>query len=59
MKYEKAADQHGLREVVRVTDFALKNKLKSDEQLRLITLLGSFATRQELLMNARLGSKIR
>jgi hypothetical protein len=59
MRYEKAADQHGLQEVVRVTDFALKHKLKSDEQLRLITALGSFATRQELLMNARLGSKIR
>ncbi|WP_145643860.1 hypothetical protein [Neorhizobium alkalisoli] len=59
MKFEKDVDQTSLQEVMRVTDFALRHKLKSDEQLRLIKLLGTFATKQELLMNARLDSKIR
>lgn len=42
-----------LREVVRVADFVLEHRLTNDEQLRLLKLLGSFATRQELLMNMR------
>ncbi len=42
-----------------ITDFALKYKLTSDEQLRLTKLFGMFATKQELLMNARIKSRIR
>lgn len=49
----------GVNKVLSVTEFALQHKLTSDEQLRLIRLLGSFATRQELMMNARLNTKIR
>jgi hypothetical protein len=59
MKFVKEVDQKGLREVMRVTDFALQHNLKSDEQLRLLKLLGTFATKQELLMNAHLSSKTR
>jgi hypothetical protein len=59
MRHVTPLDRNALQEVIRVTDFALKHKLKSDEQLRLIRLLGSFATRQELLMNARLELKAR
>jgi hypothetical protein len=59
MKHQSDIDSKSLQEVIRVTDFARKHKLKSDEQIRLIRLLGSFATRQELMMNARLESKTR
>jgi len=49
----------GAQQVMTIRDFALKYKLTSDEQLRLTKLFGTFATKQELLMNARLKSRIR
>lgn len=49
----------GAQEVMTIIDFALKYKLTSDEQLRLTKLFGMFATKQELLMNARTKSRIR
>jgi len=49
----------GTQEVMTITEFALRYKLTSDEQLRLTKLFGMFATKQELLMNARLKSRIR
>lgn len=52
-------DQGGLQEVCSVTEFALRHKLTSGQQLRLLKLLGAFATKQELNVNARLESKIR
>ena len=60
MSYNRTRlDEATLQEVLSVRDFAFEHKLTSDEQLRLVRLLGSFATKQELLMNARLRSKIR
>ncbi len=49
----------GAQQVMTIADFALKYKLASDEQLRLTKLFGMFATKQELLMNARIKSRIR
>lgn len=49
----------GAQQVMKITDFALKYGLTSDEQLRLTKLFGMFATKQELLMNARLKSRFR
>lgn len=49
----------GAQRVMTVIDFALQYKLTSDEQLRLTKLSGTFATKQELLMNTRLKSRIR
>jgi len=49
----------GAQQVMTITEFALKHKLTSDEQIRLTKLFGMFATKQELLMNARLKSRIR
>lgn len=49
----------GAQRVMTIIDFALQYKLTSDEQLRLTKLFGMFATKQELLMNARLKSRIR
>jgi len=49
----------GAQEVLTVTEFALQYSLTSDEQLRLTKLFGMFATKQELLMNARTKSRIR
>jgi len=49
----------GAQRVMTIIDFALQYKLTSDEQLRLTKLFGTFATKQELLMNARLRSRIR
>lgn len=48
-----------LQQVYSVTAFALETKITSDEQLRLLSLLGAFATKQELLMNVRLKTKVR
>jgi hypothetical protein len=60
MSYNRTRlDEATLQEVLSVRDFAFEHKLTSDEQLRLVRPLGSFATKQELLMNARLRSKIR
>lgn len=49
----------GAQQVTTITEFALQYKLTSDEQLRLTKLFGMFATKHELLMNARLKSRIR
>jgi hypothetical protein len=46
-------DEKGLTEVVKVSDFAIRYRLQSDEALRLTKLFGDFATKQELLINAR------
>jgi hypothetical protein len=42
-----------LREVWSVSEFARRHRLDEDEEKRLRKLLGDFATRQELLMNAQ------
>lgn len=52
-------DDKSLKAVMSVREFCLAYKLTSDEQLRLTRLLGSYATKHELLMNARMKSKIR
>lgn len=52
-------DEKNLKAVMSVRDFCLAYKLTSDEQIRLIRLLGTYATKHELLMNARMKSKIR
>jgi hypothetical protein len=44
--------QTGAKKVWSVTDFARRYRLDKDEENRLLTLLGSFASEQELLMNA-------
>jgi hypothetical protein len=49
----------GAQRVMTIIDFALEYKLTSDEQLRLTKLFGMFATKQELLMNARTKSRTR
>lgn len=43
----------GLKEVMSVTDFVRRYRLPKDEENRLIKLFGLFASRHELLMNAR------
>jgi len=43
----------GLKEVVSVADFARRYRLAKDEENRLLKLFGSFASKHELLMNAR------
>lgn len=48
-----------VKAVVSVSDFALENRLTSDEQLRLLSLFGSFASTSELMTNARFPSRIR
>lgn len=42
-----------LREVWSVAEFARRHRLDAEEEKRLRRLLGDFATRQELLMNAQ------
>jgi hypothetical protein len=42
-----------LREVWSVADFARRHRLDAQEERRLRKLLGDFATRHELLMNAQ------
>jgi hypothetical protein len=39
--------------VTPVADFARRYRLPKDEENRLVKLFGSFATKSELLMNAR------
>jgi hypothetical protein len=48
-----------LKAVISVRDFCLAYKLTSDEQIRLIRLLGPYATKQEIMMNVQMKSKIR
>lgn len=42
----------GLRKVWSVSEFSKRYRLQGEEEQRLLKLLGSFATEQELLMNA-------
>jgi nucleoid DNA-binding protein len=46
-------DEKDVKEVVAVADFAVRYRLADDEKVRLTKLFGIFATKQELLMNAR------
>jgi|APAra7269096613_1048513.scaffolds.fasta_scaffold110303_1 hypothetical protein len=43
----------GLKEVINVADFARRYRLPKDEEYRLIKLFGLFASKYELVMNAR------
>lgn len=52
-------EQKDLKEVVAVADFAAQYRLTSDEGARLTKLFGTFATKQELLINARRGPECR
>ncbi|WJH38434.1 hypothetical protein N7E02_07335 (plasmid) [Aliirhizobium terrae] len=52
-------DEKNLKAVMSVRDFCLMYKLTSDEQIRLLRLLGTYATKHELLMNARMKPRIR
>ncbi|MEK1893276.1 MAG: hypothetical protein AAAB20_08375 [Rhizobium sp.] len=49
----KQIEQEGLRQVWSVRDFARRHRLDKEEEKRLLALFGSFATKQELLANAR------
>ncbi|TNM65262.1 hypothetical protein FHP24_02985 [Aliirhizobium smilacinae] len=46
-------DRKALREVLSVANFARRYRLSIEEEQRLTKLFGQFATKQELLMNAR------
>ncbi|KQV66184.1 hypothetical protein [Rhizobium sp. Root1220] len=46
-------DNGSLREVWSVREFVRRHRLDKDEEKRLLTLFGSFATKQELLSNAQ------
>jgi hypothetical protein len=46
-------DNQRLREVWSVRDFARRHRLDKTEEKRLLTLFGSFASKQELLANAQ------
>ncbi len=48
-----------LREVWSVTEFARRHRLDPAEEKRLRQLLGDFATRHELLMNAQRPAQFR
>jgi hypothetical protein len=45
--------ENKLREVWSVSDFARRHRLCNEEEARLKTLFGDFATKQELLANAQ------
>ncbi|MFN7104132.1 MAG: hypothetical protein ACK4N1_16080 [Pseudorhizobium sp.] len=49
----------GLRKVWSVSEFSKRYRLQSEEEQRLLKLLGSFATEQELLMNASRAPRFR
>lgn len=51
--------QSGMKKVWSVTDFARRYRLDMDEENRLLQLLGSFASEQELLMNASRTARFR
>ncbi|KAA0681302.1 hypothetical protein DTW90_37105 [Neorhizobium sp. P12A] len=46
-------EDNKLREVWSVKEFARRHRLDPEEEKRLCKLLGDFATRHELLMNAQ------
>jgi len=52
-------EEKSLRKVWSVTDFARRYRLDTDEETRLLKLLGPFATQQELLMNASRAPRFR
>lgn len=49
----------GLKKVWSVAEFAKRYRLDKDEEARLMKLLGSFASQQELLMNASRAPRFR
>ncbi|WP_029618561.1 hypothetical protein [Pseudorhizobium marinum] len=49
----------GLRKVWSVSEFSKRYRLQREEEQRLLKLLGSFATEQELLMNASRAPRFR
>jgi hypothetical protein len=49
----------GIRKVWSVSEFAKRYRLEREEEARLRKLLGSFATEQELLMNASRAPRFR
>lgn len=56
---DKDIGKPGLREIFSVSDFCKRYRLDTKEERRLKTLLGDFATQQELLMNARREAQFR
>jgi hypothetical protein len=52
-------EDKGLKKVWSVTDFAKRYRLDTEEETRLLKLLGPFATQQELLMNASRAPRFR
>lgn len=52
-------EEKGLRKVWSVADFARRYRLDTEEETRLLKLLGPFATQQELLMNASRAPRFR
>jgi hypothetical protein len=52
-------EENGLRQVLSVSDFARRYRLDTEEEARLMKLLGPFATQQELLMNASRAPRFR
>lgn len=49
---QQRAETSGLKKVWNVAEFAKRYRLDSQEQNRLLKLLGPYASEQELLMNA-------
>jgi hypothetical protein len=49
----------GLKKVWNVSDFAKRYRLDNEEETRLLKLLGTFASEQELLMNASRAPRFR
>lgn len=49
----------GLKKVWSVADFSRRYRLDTEEEARLLKLLGPFATQQELLMNASRAPRFR
>jgi hypothetical protein len=52
-------EDKGLKKVWSVADFARRYRLDTEEESRLLKLLGPFATQQELLMNASRAPRFR
>jgi len=52
-------EDKNLKSVWSVSDFAKRYRLDSDEESRLLKLLGPFATQHELLMNASRAPRFR
>lgn len=51
--------QSGVKKVWSVSDFSKRYRLDQEEEARLIKLLGTFASEQELLMNASRAPRFR